>query len=225
MTQELGKIQRPEAGAFTGKRKLLLVPLMFASPNQPQEGQTLLQKYWVQMQSQVESLESTLGKASHIYHENLGEGGDEGLVRLEAADERSHRFVKAQCSAGAVLEATEDEELLLEVMDLQRCLTLPFASERLASKLHEWYFDSMRQRYEHIAKAIDETLGENEVGILLISERHQVQFPQGLEVIYVSPPALDEYRRWLQAWLKEQQSQAASQASDAAKAQETEEGQ
>ena len=225
MTQELGKIQRPEAGAFTGKRKLLLVPLMFASPNQPQEGQTLLQKYWVQMQSQVKSLESTLGKASHIYHENLGEGGDEGLVWLEAADERSHRFVKAQCSSGAVLEATEDEELLLEVMDLQRCLTLPFASERLANKLHEWYFDSMRQRYEHIAKAIDETLGENEVGILLISERHQVQFPQGVEVIYVSPPALDEYRRWLQAWLKEQQSQAASQASDTAKAQETEEGQ
>ena len=160
-----------------------------------------------------------MGKASHIYHENLGEGGDEGLARLEAADERSHRFVKAQCSAGAVLEATEDEELLLEVMDLQRCLMLPFASERLANRLHEWYFDSMRQRYEHIAKGIDETLGENEVGILLISERHQVQFPQGLEVIYVSPPALDEYRRWLQAWLKEQQSQAASQANDAAKAQ------
>ena len=225
MTQELGQIQRPEAGAFTGKRKLLLVPLMFASPNQPQEGETLLQKYWVQMQSQVESLESTLGKASHIYHENLGEGGDEGLVRLEAADERSHRFVKAQCSAGAVLEATEDEELLLEVMDLQRCLMLPFASERLANKLHEWYFDSMRQRYEHIAKGIDETLGENEVGILLISERHQVQFPQGVEVIYVSPPALDEYRRWLQAWLKEQQSQAASQGSDAAETQKTAEGQ
>ena len=50
------------------------------------------------------------------------EGGDEGLVRLEAADERSHRFVKARCSAGAVLEATEDEELLLEVMDRGRTL-------------------------------------------------------------------------------------------------------
>ena len=78
MTQELGKVQRPEAGAFTGKRKLLLVPLMFASPNQPQEGQTLLQKYWVQMQSQVESLESTLGEARHVYHENLGEGSGRG---------------------------------------------------------------------------------------------------------------------------------------------------
>ena len=49
---------------------------------------------------------------------------------------------------------------------------------------------------------IGSTLGENEGGLLLISERHQVQFPEDIEVFYVSPPALDEFRRWLQNWLK-----------------------
>jgi len=42
----------------------------------------------------------------------------------------------------------------------------------------------------------------------LISERHQVQFPSDIEVFYVSPPALDEYRRWFQNWMDQQQSAA-----------------
>ena len=122
-------------------------------------------------------------------------------------DERSHRFVQSKCRDKAVLEATEDEGVLLEVVDLQRCLMLPLLSSRLTAKLHEWYFEGMNRRYEHIGKRIDESLGKNEVGLLLIGERHQVQFPQDIEVFYVSPPALDEYRRWFQNWLAESQRQ------------------
>ena len=45
----------------------------------------------------------------------------------------------------------------------------------------------------------------DETGLLLIGERHQVQFPADIEVFYVAPPALDEYRRWLQNWAAAQQ--------------------
>ena len=41
-----------------------------------------------------------------------------------------------------------------------------------------------------------------------MSERHQVQFPEDIEVFYIAPPALDEFRRWLQNWIAEQQSAA-----------------
>ncbi len=75
-------------------------------------------------------------------------------------------------------------------------------------RIQEWFTESNRGRYEHIAKQIDSTLGENELGILLVSERHQIQFPSDIEVFYVSPPALDEFRRWFQNWLAQQQSQA-----------------
>ncbi len=207
MTEQLGRIERPEADQFQGKRKLLLIPLVFGTPEQLKEGQTLLQKYWVQMQSQVESLENRLGPVKRIFHENIAAGEDEGLLRLQAMDERSYKFVQSKCRNKAVLEATEDEGTLLEVVDLQRCLMLPLLSSRLTAKLHEWYFDGMNRRYEHIGKRIDESLGKNEVGLLLISERHQVQFPQDIEVFYVSPPALDEYRRWFQNWLAESQKQ------------------
>ena len=49
----------------------------------------------------------------------------------------------------------------------------------------------------------------------MISERHQVQFPSDIEVFYVSPPALDDYRRWLQKWMEQQQAtaEAAKEAS------------
>ena len=37
-----------------------------------------------------------------------------------------------------------------------------------------------------------------------------MQFPSDIEVFYVSPPALDEYRRWFQNWIEQQQAAAAA---------------
>ena len=215
MTQELGRIQPPSAERFAGKRKLLLVPLFYASSTQNQEGQKVLHKYWAQMQYQVESLESRLGPTRHIYYESLPEGGDQGLKLLESADPRAHRFIQAKCQAGATLESAEDADVLAEALDLQRCLMLSFASEAVARKVEEWYAESLRKRYEHMSKRIHETLKENEVVLLLIGERHQVQFPLDVEVFYVSPPALDEYHRWLQDWLAQQEKGAETEAGEA----------
>ena len=208
MAEELGRIQRPPASQYDGRRKLLLVPLVYGPQADNPEGAAVLQNYWEQMKTQVEALEAALGGLQHIYHESLTVGGNEGLEQLSAADQRSHGFITSKTESGAVLEATEDMDVLLETLDLQRCMMIPLASTSVASKLQEWYSDSNRQRYEHIAKQIDSTLGENEAGLLLISERHQVQFPSDIEVFYISPPALDEYRHWLQNWMDQQQTKA-----------------
>ena len=205
MAQELGRIQRPSASQYDGRRKLLLVPLVYGPQVDNPEGAAVLQNYWEQMRTQVEVLEAALGGLQRIYHESLTVGGNEGLEQLGAADQRSHGFIASKTTSGAVLEATEDMDVLLETLDLQRCMMIPLASTSVASKLQEWHSDSNRQRYEHIASRIDGTLGENETGLLLISERHQVQFPSDIEVFYVSPPALDEYRRWFQNWVDQQQ--------------------
>ena len=205
MTQELGRISKPSSAQYEGRRKLLLVPLVYGPPADAPDGVTALQKYWDEMQLQVRALESALGGMHHVYHESLLEGGEEGLKQLEQVDQRSHAFVRRKCEAGALLEATEDVEILLETLDLQRCLMMPLASGSVAQKLQEWFAEANRNRYDHIAKQIDSTLGENQVGLLLVSERHQIQFPQDIEVFYVSPPALNEFRRWLQNWSAQQQ--------------------
>lgn len=212
MAQELGRIGQPAAERFAGKRKLFLIPLVYEPPDQPDEGQAVLARYWRQVRSQVASLESRLGTVRHLYHETVTEGGTEGLQHMEGASRHSRPFAQEKCQEGAALEATEDEGLLAEILDLQRCLSFPFASSKVARQLHEWFTESSRKRYEHIARRIDETLQKAEVGLLLISERHQVQFPGDVEVFYVSPPALDEYRRWLQSWIAQLQAQATEQA-------------
>ena len=214
MAQELGRISRPSAAQYEGLRKLLLVPLVYGPPAEAPEGLAALQKYWDQMQLQVESLQATLGGLHHVYHESLCDSGEQGLEQLERTDQRSHQFVKAKCEAGAVLEATEDAATLLETLDLQRCLLMPLASEKVLARLHEWFSESNRSRYQHIASQIDATLGQNEVGVLLVSERHQIQFPADIEVFYVSPPALGDFRRWLENWVAQQQKSPKEEAAE-----------
>ena len=208
MAQELGRIEQPATEQFTRKRKLFLVPLVYEPPNEAEEGVAILARYWEQVRSQVASLEGKLGIVQHLYHEAVTEGGTEGLQRVQGMAQRSSPLIQEKSQAGATLDATEDEGLLAEVLDLQRFLSLPLTSEKVALRIQEWFSESVRKRYEHIARRIDETLQETEVGLLLIHERHQVQFPDDVEVFYVSPPALDEYRRWLRDWISQLQTPA-----------------
>ena len=114
MAQEIGRIQRPAVARYRGQRKLLLVPLIYGPRTDDEEGAAVLQRYWDQMQSQVASLVDALGGLHRVYHESVTEGGREGLEHLTAVDQRSHGFVQGKIQQGAVLEATEDWELLGE---------------------------------------------------------------------------------------------------------------
>ena len=204
VSQELGRVERPAAQQYAGKRKLLLLPLIQAPGLEAPAAKELLDKFWEQAGQQIDSLERGLGLLRHIFHETLTEGGESGLKQLEVSDSRSHRFLQEKCLAGASLVAIEDPELLMETLDLRRFLMMPLASQRVAQRLQEWFSESNRERYQHIAERINASIKEDQVGLLLISEGHQVQFPSDLEVFYVAPPALDEFRRWFQGWLAEQ---------------------
>ena len=65
------------------------------------------------------------------------------------------------------------------------------------TKVYEFYTEASKNRNEHIARQIDETLKADEVRILFMREGHQVQFPSNIQVFYIAPPALDEIERWL----------------------------
>ncbi len=208
MVQELGRIERPSSERFAGQRKLFLVPWVYEPPAKARDGLVVVVRFWNQVKSQVASLESRLGPVQHLYHETVTEGGSQGLKYLEAAAPRSYSFFQQRCQEGVTLEATEDLELLLQVQDLQRCLMLPFGSYEVTRRLHEWLTESTRKRYEHIAQRLNETLKAGDTGLLIVNEHHQVQFPQDVQVFYVSPPALDEYRRWLEGWMEQQRQEA-----------------
>ena len=215
MAEELTRITRPAAGNYQGKRKLLLAPLIHlpVPPDAiPPEGAEIMARYWEQVDVQVRAVQNALGSVSHVYHENTPEGGADGLGYLEASGQSSHAIVKSLTEDGATLQSTESMEIMAESLDLQRCLMQPLMSPAVANRLQEWFSEATRRRYEFIAEAINSTLPEDETGLLLINERHQVQFPSDLEVIYVAPPALDEFRRWLQNWTEQLQREMAAQS-------------
>lgn len=197
MSEELGKIEKPEVERFKGERKLYVVPLLFSGKDSPPEYTERFELYWQQVSEQITNQEQKIGEVRHIYHESIGLGGEDGLKIMEQLSPPSYRITKEKCEAGAIMEAVEQAELADECLDWERCLMLGFISRQAAEKISDLYRETSKKRYEYISQQIDETLGEDEVAVLFIREGHPVQFPHDIEVFSVSPPALDNIHRWL----------------------------
>lgn len=199
MAQELGKIEKPAVEGYKQARKLFFVPLIFSPKDVQGELFEKIFKYWDQVESQLSNLEMKLGVVKRVYHELVPVGGEEGCKIIEELNSTSYGIVKARVDKGAELHALEDADLLTESMDWTRCLAVGLQNQKVFDKVYQFYTEAHKKRNEHIAKIIDETLKEGETGILLMREGHQVQFPANIEVFYISPPELDEIKRWLRA--------------------------
>jgi hypothetical protein len=197
MSQELGKIEKPSVEEYRAARKLFFVPLIFTPRDIQGELFEKVFRYWDQVEVQLTNLELKLGIVKKVYHELVPVGGEEGGKIIEELNSTSYGIVKARVDKGAELEPLEDTDLLTESMDWTKCLAVGLQNQKVFNKVYESYTEANRKRNEHIAKMIGETLKEGEVGILLMREGHQVQFPADIEVFYVSPPGLDEIKRWL----------------------------
>ncbi|AKG53647.1 hypothetical protein DGWBC_0984 [Dehalogenimonas sp. WBC-2] len=197
MSEELGKIERPEAAAFSGKRKLYLVPLLYRWPEAPVEYNNLFTTYWQEIENQLRHLEDRIGKISHVYHEGVDKTGDEAIHQLEQFDTPSLDITKRAISAGAALNPIEDNSLLAESMDWERFVMLGFASQKVAKTATDALMSVMKSRYELITRRISESLKPGEAGVLFVREGLPIQFPGEIEVFSVFPPSLDAIHRYL----------------------------
>jgi hypothetical protein len=197
MSEELGKIEKPPVEDFKKGRKLYFVPLIYSSQDLPDDYQVKYNKYWDQVEKQIAELVTKLGKVNRIYHELVAAGGDEGIKVVKELSGQSYKIVQNCIEKKAQMEAAEDGDILTEFMDWSRCLIIGLQNPKVVSKVYESYTEIGKKRNENIARKIDETLKENEIGILLMRENHQVQFPSDIQVFYIAPPALDEIKRWL----------------------------
>lgn len=197
MSQEIGKIEKPAADTFQKGRRIFYIPLIFKGRESPAEYVQKYTSYWGPAERQLADLESKLGKAKRIYHEMVAASGEEGLNTLKSLHEESHRLVKARVEAGAMLEAVEQRDLLTEFLDWSRCLAIGLENPKVFTTVYQAYAEAAKKRYEHIASRINETLKPDEIGVLFLREGHHVQFPTDIEVFYISPPELDDLKRWL----------------------------
>jgi len=196
MSEQLGKIERLEAERFKQGKKIYLVPLVYSREDAPDEYKEKCTRYWQQVTEQLTNLVSKIGRVNQVYHESIFHPGEDGMKAMKRLNPSSYQIAKTQFDNGAMFETVEEEELFEEVMDWQRCLMLGFISDKVASKVSEFYVEAAKKRNEFIAKKISETLKDDEAGLLFIREEHSVQFPVDIEVFSVFPPALDEIHRW-----------------------------
>ena len=197
MAEELGKIEKPPAEDFKKGRKLYFIPLIYRVDESTEDYHKKFNKYWEQVEKQIAELESKLGKVNRIYHELISVTGEAGSEGIKALNERCHKTIKDCLNKGAQLEAVEDGDLLTEFMDWSRCLMIGLQNPNVMTRVYESYLEVDKKRNEYIAGKINETLKADEIGILLMRENHQVQFPADIQIFYVAPPALDEIKRWL----------------------------
>jgi hypothetical protein len=197
MTPELGQINRPDADKYSSTRKIFLVPLILYNDDSPDEYKQKCRRFWLDVMEQLAHLEMRLGPVRHVYHESITIGGEQGLALLDKYNSAGAEITKVRRQSGAELEVTEDKDAVEEALDWERCLLIGLMSEKVVTIVSTAYTESLRKRYEFISRKIDETLKENESGLLIISEGHKVQFPKTIEVFVVSPPSLNEIHRYL----------------------------
>jgi hypothetical protein len=197
MAKKLGKVEKPAAEKFKTGRKLFFIPLVFTPLQGEPDFLKLVGSYWEQARAQVKSLEEKLALVTRVYHELVASGGGEGAKAIEALSSGSHQMVKGILDRGAELQPIEDGGLLAEFMDWSRCLSVGLQSQQVFAVVYQSYLEAQKKRNEQIASRIDETLAGDEVGLLLMREDHQIQFPPDIQVFYVAPPGLDAIKRWL----------------------------
>jgi hypothetical protein len=197
MTEELGKIEKLPAAEFIKGRKLYFVPLILSVGETDTELLDLVNKYWEQVEAQLANLEDKLGKISCVFHELVPAAGEEGLKAIEAMCKSSAAITRSRLEKGGVLRPIEESDLLFEYLDWGRCLSIGLQSQQVFTHIYESYTKAQKLRNETISKMINGALSGDEVGMLLMREGHQVQFPADIQVFYVAPPGLDELKRWL----------------------------
>ena len=197
MTEKLAEISRPKAEKFKTGRKIYLVPTFFVGSMVPEDLKVIVDRYWTDVRNQVENLENTLTKVTHVYHESVFDSGEEGLKQIEEVNPHAHAFISTLYRSTASLEATDHKEALKESIDWQRCISIGLTSSTVRTTAGEALETASKTRYNHMSELIDETLRPDEAGLFIVSETHQVQFPSDIQVFYIAPPSLDELKRWV----------------------------
>jgi hypothetical protein len=197
MSEELGRIQKPNVDEFKKGRKLFLIPLVFNYQGFPQEYENLCKKYWEQVNSQISGMENKLGSIKYIFHELVVENDENALKAVQAMHNGCDIVIKPRIDSGAKIVATEDQQVVAELMDWSRCLSFGLQTRKAIDTIQNFYYDALQKRKDFILKNLDETLKEDEICLFFMSEEQHIQFPQDIQVFYVAPPVLDELKRWM----------------------------
>ena len=200
---ELGKIERPDAGSFSGKRKLYCVANVYPLKDGPDDYKGLVERYWGEVTQQTERLEAA-GKVKKIFCESVSTQGEEAYSVLTKLNEKALGLVKKKVEEGAVLFPMESEEIFGPFLDWTNCLNVVRTRE-VFMKVLEFYNEFYDKRLKHAVDVIEGNLTEGEAGLLIMrdEDRIRLQLSSDIEIFLVTPPSYDDILRWFREKAKD----------------------
>jgi len=193
---EIGKIEKPQAEEFSGKRKIYCVANVYPAKESESDYHALVSKYWDEVAQQLEKVEAA-GKAGKIFCEMVYQQGDEALDIVGNLNKHMVGIIKRKLSEGSKLIPIEDPDILGPYTDWGNCLRVVF-TQVVFSKILEFYKEFSEKRIQQILTVIDKNLDESEAGVLFMKDedRSRIQFPKDIEVFLITPPSYDDIMRW-----------------------------
>lgn len=166
-------------------RMLLLVPRMYTEEEfkglasaLPEDFGPKTLEFWSYVEEKVQPF---AGKIQRIYRDEACQGGERGLAHLSSIDRENFLIVRKLVENGAVFEATEDSLLVAESKSwLDMIKQSPLDTMPL-----ELYQETVRERDDYVTRRIDETLLDEETGVLFLKPGREIKLYEGVKIIKV----------------------------------------
>ena len=141
--------------------------------------------FWEIVATTIESLELDYSNLK-LYQDGLPVYGKEKKIVAEVAESGSenHRLLQILNRKGAVIMGTESPELLVKEHELMMQMLKPVDSTETSLAGAQTL---LNQRDEYIAQRIDETLKDNEMGILFLGLMHTIETRLAKDIFVIQP--------------------------------------
>lgn len=210
---ELGKIEKPEASSFASKRKLYVVPtLPFEEISQEyQLDSARLERFWGEVKEKLDYFVSTYGKISTIYLEGADENEKIELEYFKLAKENNHyKLIKSLVDNGAAIKGIEKKEhlerskLLFEeyyksfIHEIKDIHEGYYGKEKDFDGWREYLIKKIQEAQDEMTGLISKLIGEmptDSNAVLFITDGRPIEYPAGIDVFQICPPAFDELAR------------------------------
>jgi hypothetical protein len=167
-------------------RTLLVVPRMYAKSefreavsNVPDDYDARSEEFWTYVANKLKAFR---GRIRWVFREFLSGDTEEALKEASGDEGRGLSLIVGLLGEGAKLKPTEDR---ISVAETESWLKMIRGSSNDA--LVELYEQSLAERNHHISNLIDKSMGEGEVGLLLIDSRRQLELPKDIRIVRVLP--------------------------------------
>jgi hypothetical protein len=200
---ELGRIEKTSISELEGKsKKLIEIPLFFYRESLNltlhEEYDNKINQFYDTLSEWIQQLKEKIGNIQKIYVESITEMGEAAIAQLKKLSEKNKRLIQIIeefLGSGAQLQKTEDKDLLFEYLEWVKTANSPNALDITL----EYLLQTKKERTEFLIKRIEETLFDQEIGLLFITFDLEpiINYPNDIEVIKFRPPMVDDIIKFL----------------------------